>query len=372
MAYDQLMSSYVGRGTHAARPASPNVASGVAPIYYETDTTNTFVWTGSAWVQINGGGGSAALSVSTKTTTYTITSSDDVILADASGGAFTVSLPTAVGWTKRITVIKIDSSANAVTVGTTGGQTINGPSSRLLAAQFSGTTLVSDNANWRRAEQSLPLTSKGDLLVGLASQDVQRLAVGADTYVLTADSAQATGVKWAASSGAVTALADTTVAGTATASIDLTSISGAYRHLQLVISGAGLAALGNVDLQLQVNADTGSNHRSERAIFSGASSLSSNQTIATNAWAIGYLCGASGPAGGTGSSVVTLPDYASTALRKAFQSYGHLTNSDSAGGTFAVSAGGEVAITAAITRLTLTLSSGNFAAGTRVTLYGYN
>lgn len=56
MAYSQLISTYLATGTHASRPATPNVASGVTCVYYETDTLNAFVWTGSAWVQINGSG----------------------------------------------------------------------------------------------------------------------------------------------------------------------------------------------------------------------------------------------------------------------------------------------------------------------------
>jgi hypothetical protein len=48
---------YIGRGTHAARPSTPNINSGGTALYYETDTTNTFIWSGSAWVQANGGTG---------------------------------------------------------------------------------------------------------------------------------------------------------------------------------------------------------------------------------------------------------------------------------------------------------------------------
>lgn len=52
-----LLTDWIQRGTHSARPSSPNVGSNGLAIYFETDTGNTFAWTGSAWTQINGGGG---------------------------------------------------------------------------------------------------------------------------------------------------------------------------------------------------------------------------------------------------------------------------------------------------------------------------
>jgi hypothetical protein len=48
-----------------------------------------------------------------------------------------------------------------------------------------------------------PLTTKGDLLVHNGS-DGTRLAVGSNDYILTADSTQTTGVKWAQNTGAST------------------------------------------------------------------------------------------------------------------------------------------------------------------------
>jgi hypothetical protein len=87
--------------------------------------------------------------VNPRTAAYTITDQDDVILGNASGGAFNVTLPSAIGRQGRIfTVKKTDSSGNAVTISTTGGQTIDGAASVSLGAQFSSRMLMSDGANW--------------------------------------------------------------------------------------------------------------------------------------------------------------------------------------------------------------------------------
>lgn len=68
---------------------------------------------------------------------------------DATAAAFTQLVPDAtrsLGTT--ITYKKIDASANAVTIGTSGGQTIDGATTYVLATQNKYVTVVSDGTRW--------------------------------------------------------------------------------------------------------------------------------------------------------------------------------------------------------------------------------
>jgi hypothetical protein len=87
-------------------------------------------------------------SVAVKTSAYIITPADEVILANASGGSFAVTLPTAVGSARAFSVKKTDASASTVTVNTTLGQTIDGGTTAVLRVQYESITVVSDGANW--------------------------------------------------------------------------------------------------------------------------------------------------------------------------------------------------------------------------------
>jgi len=79
---------------------------------------------------------------------YTVSTLDELVTVDASGAGRTITLPTAVGRNKRIIVTKTDSSGNAVTVATTGGQTINGVATKSLATQWATAEFVPAAGNW--------------------------------------------------------------------------------------------------------------------------------------------------------------------------------------------------------------------------------
>ncbi len=71
----------------------------------------------------------------TKTANYTLTDSDNVIYVDATSGAITITYPASPLTGKEYEIIKIDSSANVVTLAGNGNN-INGQSTQPLSSQF--------------------------------------------------------------------------------------------------------------------------------------------------------------------------------------------------------------------------------------------
>lgn len=104
--------------------------------------------TGVQWAAAAGG----TISVLSKTANYTVSTGDGtnvLVKSSASGGAFTVTLYTAVGNTGNVvTVKKTDSSTNAITIATTSSQTIDGSTTQSLTSQYTSFTMVSDGSNW--------------------------------------------------------------------------------------------------------------------------------------------------------------------------------------------------------------------------------
>lgn len=91
--------------------------------------------------------------VVSKTAAYTMRPMDRLVKADATSGAFTVTLPpaTAIRGTE-FTVKRMNSGANAVTLDTAGAETFDGAASITLSAQYDRATVMSDGTNYVRVD----------------------------------------------------------------------------------------------------------------------------------------------------------------------------------------------------------------------------
>ncbi len=83
-----------------------------------------------------------------ETSTYSISAATDYTI-DCTSGSFTVTLPTAVGITGQIFVIKKSSNGTTITLATTSSQTIDGSTTQLLSPGSKGSlTVQSNGVNW--------------------------------------------------------------------------------------------------------------------------------------------------------------------------------------------------------------------------------
>jgi hypothetical protein len=101
-----------------------------------------------------GGGGSVNVQdsvqfISTTQAVGFLAATNTLIELTGGGAGITITLPSAVGVSgQTMRLVRIDAAAGAVTVNTTGGQTISGRANWSLTNQWQYAQLESDNANW--------------------------------------------------------------------------------------------------------------------------------------------------------------------------------------------------------------------------------
>lgn len=87
--------------------------------------------------------------VTTVTTTTVLDADDIVILANATSGAITLTLPAAASSTNKFYIaFKTDSGGNAVTIDGNASEEINGATTLALAAQFDCAALWCNGTAW--------------------------------------------------------------------------------------------------------------------------------------------------------------------------------------------------------------------------------
>lgn len=87
----------------------------------------------------------------TVTTTHTIGNDENLVLADASGGSFALTLPTAIGKTGKLyRIIRIDTNdaGDYIVIGCFGTEKINGYPSFYLLYRYETITVVSTGTDW--------------------------------------------------------------------------------------------------------------------------------------------------------------------------------------------------------------------------------
>ena len=148
-------------------------------------------------------------------TNLTFNSSSGLLTATGFAGALTgnASTATALETARNIGGVSFDGTGNIDLPGvnSAGNQNTSGTAAGLsatLAVGSGGTGATSLTANGvligngTSAVTAVDMSTKGSLLAGDGSGNPSTLGVGTNTFVLTADSSEATGLKWAAAGGA--------------------------------------------------------------------------------------------------------------------------------------------------------------------------
>jgi hypothetical protein len=206
---------------------------------------------------------------------------------------------------------------------------------------------------------SIAPAAKGNLVVGSATNDAAVLTVGANATVLTADSAEATGLKWATpSSGSMTLLSTTTLTG---ASITISSISGAYKDLRIIMQLFEPSNNTGYGINMRFNSDSGTNYRSTLTSSSNDAYDLTSIPMSTNLSSTTVVSLAD----------ILIPDYANAVTRKMCYIKSHAANYFATTKVEFTNTVGLYNSTSAISALTFFPGTANMDGGT-VLVYGVN
>ena len=137
------------------------------------------------------------------------------------------------------------------------------------------------------------IDAKGDLVVGTGADTFSKLTVGTNGYLLTADSAEATGLKWAAAAAAGGGLdLISTTSFSAVSSVSVSScFSATYDNYLIKLNSTTVASSNSsISLRLRVGGtDTTTNYRTQYIAGNGATVSGGRSITETSFGGIGYV-----------------------------------------------------------------------------------
>ena len=182
-------------------------------------------------------------------------------------------------------------TSGTVTVGILSGTTSNLGAVQLSDSTSSTSTTLAATANAVKTTYDLAngavaksiVDAKGDLIAATAADTVSRLAVGANGTILTADSAEATGLKWSTptSASGLTFIKAQTI-GSAVSSVTVTgAFSATYDNYLITISDGGGSTNSNTQMTL---GSTSAGYYMAGTYFSNTSATVNGNNINNGAW----------------------------------------------------------------------------------------
>jgi len=196
----------------------------------------------------------------------------------------------------------------------------------------------------------------------------------ANDFAVTYDASAATSKKVKLSNIAAGAssyfvkIAETVLAAPA-ANFDFTSIPGTYRHLKIIVQARSSTAAFFQDIHMHFNNDTSANY-DVQINTSVNTTPGANAVVASANNYIGEITAASTAANFAGSLEITVPNYAGTTFYKNYICLNGHARGVAAADQNSWYTTGQWRNTAAITRVTIFPTSGNFIIGSVATLYG--